>query len=428
MISRVLVERALALIPESDEFLPLADAVIGTSRFDQQKLWARSGGYTTLGKRVVDLAQVKAQIPDAARKTAERLERLFTLTVEAVEAQQAGNPAEAVRLLVEAGELEEAEHRLEKAGAIYQLALEVADDLREKRPQILALRRLGRIARAAARFNDAWNYYERSYNLATDEMDVPGQVIACQGLGTISNLRGMRARARAWFERGLTLARGLDDLNLLWQLHIGLSIPARQSGELDEADQLLDRALLYIESAGNEAALPTWYNGKGLVLQERGDYSGAELIYRDGLKRSPDSFAEMTLRINLGLSLIPLGRLFEAEEEARKAEELAILNRFVPDLVDVYDLLGSLARVRRDEDGFVFYEQALEVCRERELPAVSEAMIYFGYGRLHLACGREREGVAYLDQARETYQRLGLTPELNRVLQELAGAAPAAAV
>jgi hypothetical protein len=45
----LLVERALALVPDSEEFLPLSDALIGSSRVDREKVWARSGAYATLG-------------------------------------------------------------------------------------------------------------------------------------------------------------------------------------------------------------------------------------------------------------------------------------------------------------------------------------------------------------------------------------------
>lgn len=426
MSSRLLVERALALVPEGEDFLPLTDAVIGASFADVDKRWARSSAYATVGKRVVDPARMEEMIPSIVRKAQERLEALFTLVVQALREQQAGNLAAAAELLVRAGELEESDRRLEKAEKVYALALEVADDLREKGPQILALRRLGRVARAAGRLQEGWARYEQSYQLSRDEMHVPGQAIACQGLGNICSDRGEREDARAWYERGLELARGLDDPDLSWPFYLNLSNLAILRGELSEAEALLAEARLHIDRAGNGSAVPFWHNSRGVMLVEHGDPEGAERVYREGLERTDAPFWKMTLRINLGHALAGQDRLFEAEEEARRAEELAVVHRFVPDLVDVYDLLGAIARARCDEEGFVFYEQALEVCRERELPRVKEAGIYHGYGRLYRACGRPAEARAYLEQARDVYRRLGLTPELRRVEEELeASAAPA---
>ncbi|MGI9182174.1 MAG: hypothetical protein ACR2H9_16990 [Longimicrobiaceae bacterium] len=409
------VERALALVPDSEEFLPLTDAVIGTSRADLDKVWARSGSYATLGKRLVDPAKLSELIPVIAERAQRRLQELFQLILTAIAEQQAGNLAAAASRLIEAGELEEAERRMEKAEKFYEMALEIARDLREKAPHILALRRLGRICRGVGRLDDGWSWYEQSYQLSVDQLDVPGQVIACQGLGNICDDRGQRDRARQWYERGLTLAEGIEDPDLFWPFYINLSLMALLDGESERAQALLDRARDYIDAAGSEAALLYWHNNRGLLLLEINDLAGAEQVYREGLQRSDDAFWEMTMRVNLGQALVRQGRLFEAEEQARKAEEIAILNRFIRDLVDVYDLLGTIARTRCDEEGFVFYEQALCVCQEREMPRKVEASIYHGYGRLHVACGRNEEAAAYLDQAREIYASLGLATELGKV-------------
>jgi tetratricopeptide (TPR) repeat protein len=425
MPSRLLVERALALVPDAEEFLPLTDAVIGSSKADREKVWARSSAYATLGKRVVDARELDALIPQIAERAQRRLQELFKLILAAIREQEAGNLAAAAAMLIHAGELEEGERRLDKAEKIYKMALEIARDLREKEPHILVLRRLGRVTRTAGRLKEAWEWYEQSYQLSMDQLDLAGQVIACQGLGNLCDDRGQRDLSRAWYQRGLTLARGLDNPKLLWPFYTNLAVVARKNDELDKAEALLAEAHMLIAAAEDEAGMFFWYNGKGLILLERGDPAGAEEIYRQALEQSADPFWEMTIRVNLGQTLVKQGRLFEAEEEARCAEELAILNRFVPDLVDVYDLLGTIARCRCDEEGFVFYEQALEVCHEREMPQKTEAAIYHGYGLLHQVCGRRSEAIAYLDQAREIYSSLGLAPELSRVLRDMEDVPPA---
>lgn len=416
---RLLVEKALALVPEGEEFLPLADAVISASLADREKVWARSGSYSTLGKRIVDPARINELLPAIAGRAQQRLQELFTLVVQAIQEQQSGNLAAAAALLVEAGELEEVDRRFEKAERIYQMALEIARDLREKEPQILALRRLGRLARTAGRLNEAWTYYEQSHDLSVDALNPAGQVIACQGLGNICLDRAQRDLSRSWYERGLKLARELDDPELVWPFYMNLSGLAIQQGEFTEAEIFLAEARAHIDRARDDGAIPFWYNNRGSILLEHGDPAGAERVYREGLAKSSDPFWQMAIRVNLGQALVRQGRLFEAEEEARHAEELAIIHRFIPDMVDVYDLLGSVARARCDEEGFVFYEQALEVCRERDLPPVKEAGVYHGYGRLYQACGRPVEAIAYLSRAREIYAELGLTAELGRVTSDL---------
>jgi tetratricopeptide (TPR) repeat protein len=420
----LLVERALALVPDAEEFLPFSDAVIGSSRLDREKLWARSGAYATLGKRVVDPSRLAEAIPGLVERAQERLRELFTLVLEAIQQQQEGDPAAAAATLVRAGEVEEGERRLEKAATIYAMALEISRDLREKGPQILALRRLGRTARAAGRLDDAWEWYQQSWRLAVDQMDPAGQAIACQGLGNLCDDRGNREAARGWYERGLAIARGLDDPALEFPFYSNLSVLAIKNGELADAEALLGRARERIEAAGAGFAQVAWQNNRGLLLLEHGDFAGAEGVFREALGEGLDARWEMTVRVNLGETLRHQDRHFEALDEARRAEEIGIVNRLIPDLVDVYVLLGDVARVRGDEEGFVFFEQALEICHERGLPKKEAAAVMHGYGLLHGACGRPVEARAYLEAARAVYEELGFVPELAKVDADLAALEP----
>jgi len=425
MPPHLLVERALALVPDAEEFLPLSEAVIGSSRVDRDKRWARSAAYATVGKRVVDPARLAAMIPSLVERSQERLQELYDRILEAIRHEQSGDLEAAAQALVRAGEVEEGGGRLEKAERIYRMALELSSDLREKGAQVVALRRLGRTARAAGRLDEAWEWYERSHQLAVDQMDLAGQAVACQGLANVSDDRGERGRAREWNERGLEIARGLRDAALEWPFYSNLSVAAIQQGELAEAEALLARARERIEATGGGDSL-FYLNNRGLLLTEHGDLEQAEAVFREALARPLDALWEVVVRVNLGEVLLRRGRLFEAQEEARRAEEVAVVHRRIPDLVSVYGLLGGIARARADEEGFVFYEQALNVCHEHGLPRKDEAAVLHGYGLLHAACGRPGEARAYLDAAREVYDSLGFAPELARVDGDLASLEPAA--
>jgi tetratricopeptide (TPR) repeat protein len=414
----LLVERALALVPDYEDFLPLSDALIGASRVDADKLWARSGAYATVGKRVVDPARVEEMVRVRLDRSQQRLRELFDLVLGAIREQQAGNPATAAEMLVRAGEMEETARRLDKADRIYRMALGISQDLREKEPHVLALRRLARTARTAGRLEEAWSWYEQSFQLAAGALDVEGQVIACQGLGNVCHDRGERDRARMWWEQGLTLAEGMDGAAVEWPLYINLSALLMTEGDLAESERLLDLARERMEQSGAPDARMYLLNNRGLLLLEHGDPAAADAVFREGLAEAEGHW-ELTMRCNLGEALRAQGRLLEAEDAARGAEEVAIVHRMVPDLVDVYNLLGSIARDRCDQEGFVFYEQALRVCHERAMPRKTEAAILNGYGLLHCACDRPEEGRGYLEAARDIYRALGFAPELGRVEENL---------
>ena len=430
LVSRVtppqlLVERALALVPDAEEFLSFSDAVIASSRLEREKHWTRSGAYATMGKRAVDTGRLAEMLPAILAREQQRLQALFARVLQAIQQQQEGDAAAAAATLIGAGEVEEADRRLDKAERIYRMALEISGDLRNKGPQILALRRLGRTAREAGRLEEATDWYDRSYRLSVDQRDAAGQAVACQGLGNLCNDRGEREAARQWYETGLAVARGLDDPALEWPFYTNLSGLAIRRGDLGEAEALLARARERIEATDSDEARFFWWNTQGVLRMEHGDSGGAEAVFREALSAGLDEpLWEMTLRVNLGDVLAQQGRLFEAMEEARRAEDLGIVNRLVPHLVDVYTLLGSIARGRRDEEGFVFYEQALAVIHERGLPKKDEAAVLHGYGLLHGACGRPAEARAYLEAARQIYEALGYAPELRKVDADLEALEP----
>lgn len=417
----LLVERALTLVPDYEDFLPLSDALIGASRVDGEKRWASSGAYLTVGKRVVDPQRAAELLPSLLERRQRRMAELMERVLAAVREQQRGNAAGAVALLVQAGEVEEGDHRLDRAERIYRMALSLAGELREKGPEVLALRRLARTARAAGRLEDAWSAYRRSHDLAVEARDVEGEVIACQGLGNVCDDRGERDRAREWWERGLARAAGLEAPQLEWPLLLNLSVLALLEGDLAAAERLLGEGRERMTEGLDGEGRFFWLNNWGLLLLEHGDAAEAETVFREGLEGA-EGHRALTLHVNLGEALLRLGRLLEAEDAARRAEELAVVQRMVPDLVDVYALLGAIARARCDGEGFVFYEEALRVCHERGLPRKREAALLHGYGLLHFACGRAEEGRGYLEAARDLYRLLGFGPELGRVEQALAGA------
>jgi tetratricopeptide (TPR) repeat protein len=420
----LLVERALALVPDYEDFLPLSDALVGASRVDGGKRWASSGAYLTVGKRVVDPDRASELLPALLERRHRRMAELMERVLEAVREQQRGNAAGAAELLVRAGEVEEGDRRLDRAERIYRMALSLAGELREKGPEVLALRRLGRTARGAGRLDEAWSWYRRSHELAVEARDAEGEVIACQGLGNVCDDRGERDLAREWWERGLARAAGLEAPHLEWPLLLNLSVLTMLEGDLEEAERLLLEAGLRIGGEDTGEGRFFRLNNRGLLLLEHGDAPAAEAVFREGLEGAEGHWA-LTLRVNLGEALLRQGRLLEAEDEARRAEELAVVQRMVPDLVDVYALLGAIARERRDGEGFVFYEEALRVCHERALPRKREAALLHGYGLLHLSCGRADEGRGYLEAARDVYRLLGFAPELGRVEEALKGLAPA---
>jgi tetratricopeptide (TPR) repeat protein len=341
-------------------------------------------------------------------------------TVAAVRAAGEGDWAGAARALVAAGEAEESARRLPQAAQLYRRALELGRKPRDRRAEGLAWRRLGRVLRLSGRLDDAATHYRRGLEVADAEGDLEGVVIAAQGLGNVAVDRGLWDEAGRWYEDGLAKLDGASPSLLHWQLCNNLAVAALRSGRLDESEAWLRRAEQLGAALGAEASPAIVENNRGRLHAARGDDAAAETSYRRALDAVEGGFTRCRLLVNLAETLLRRGAVTEAEAAARRAEAAAIEYRLAQPLADAYRVLGQIARHRGDAEGFLFFEQALDLCREYALPEVEYAATQYEYGLSEAALGLGESARARFERAREIFQRLGSLAEVQRASEALA--------
>jgi tetratricopeptide (TPR) repeat protein len=244
-------------------------------------------------------------------------------------------------------------------------------------------------------------------------------------LGDAALERGEWPGAQAWYARALRLTEAGDDRLRLGRIEHRLGLLARHRGDLAAAGDHLRHARECLEplGAGHEMALVLDAQGElEAALGRPGPAAGA---FREALawvRRDEAEVAtglDVTIHLHLAELLLDAGRLLEAEEEMRRAEQLAITSNQPRALVGIYTLLGALRGRQGDETGFVFFEQAIALCRALEGPPVDEARAYHAYGLFRQSCGGPDEARAYLERAREIFRSLGVEAEVERVEAEL---------
>src|SRR5213078_5216656 len=129
--------------------------------------------------------------------------------------------------------------------------------------------------------------------------------------------------------------------------------------DLAAAGDLLRRARERFEAAGPPDEMAGVLNEQGRLDAELGRYTAASAAYREALawvQREPrDPGLELSIRLSLAELQLETGRLLEAEEEMRRAEQVAIAGSLTARLVQVYTLMGILRGRQQDETGFVFF-------------------------------------------------------------------------
>ncbi|HEX2076862.1 MAG TPA: tetratricopeptide repeat protein [Longimicrobium sp.] len=419
------IDAALKALPDTADLAPLREALLGAARADDGLGWADAEAYATVETRLADPAGVEAMVPALAERARARVEEVMRHTLRALHAMQAGDEAEAARHLVAAGEAEERERRLDEAERCYARALELGRRPRDRRAEGLALRRLGRIARTRGDWKRAGRLYAQGHEVALAQRDTPGVVTACQGLGNVAVDQGRWAEARGWYRRGLDLCPPAPPTPEFVHLANGLAVVERRSGDVDAAEEWLSAARGVAAELGDEGLLGYVDNGWGMLELARGAPQRAETAFRDALARDLDPFARVTVTLNLSDALLRQGRAAQAQAAAREAERLALHHHALLDLPEVYRRLGAVTLARRDPEGMVFYEQALEICREHGLPPFETAVTQQQYGMFEAALGDAESAAARLREARRLFGEAGAAVEEAAAAAELERLQPA---
>lgn len=413
------IDTALKALPDAADLAPLREALLGTARADQGLGWADAEAWATVDTRLADLAGAEALVPALAERARARVEEVMRHTVASLRAVAAGDWQAAARHLVSAGEVEERERRLDEAERHYERALELGRKPRDRRAEGLALRRLGRVARTRGAWARAGRLYAQGHDVAQAQRDTAGQVVACQGLGNVAVDHGRWDEARGWYLRGLELCPADPPTAEYVHLANGMAVAERRRGDRQSAAEWLSLAGYVAARLQDDGLRGYVENGWGMLELAHGTPQRAEAAFRDALARDLDPLARVTVTLNLSDALLRQGRPAQAEAAARQAEALALHHRAILDLPEAYRRLGAVAGTRRDREGFLFYEQALQICREHHLPPYEEAVTQHQYAAFEAAVGNAAGAAARMAEARRLYDAAGAAVEAAAAAAEL---------
>ena len=398
------VEQALRLLPDVDALAPFRAFLVSAS-----SARGATEPYRTVGKRVLAPGELRALVPRALGRVADHLTGLYEAAVEALEAQWRGDLAAVVRALLRAGLREEHAGRESQAYAWYDHALHVAEEVRERDPEVEALLDLGRLEASRGRGEHGARFLQRALALADAERLGVKAARACLGLGDAAAARGQWQGAEAWYGRGLRYTE--HDIEVRGRLLLGLSEVARRRGRMAEAADHLMRAHELYEGAADAEGIVRALSAAGRLAAQEGRNADALSRYREALTRLREGPGYRRLELGVRLDLCELylawGRLVDAEDEARRAEEAAITLNSTRDLVRLYVLMGKVSERQADETGFVFFEKAIELCRGAEPEPRLEADVYLEYGHFRYGTGDRDEARAYLERALDIVETLG---------------------
>jgi tetratricopeptide (TPR) repeat protein len=412
------LESAIAALPELDDLRLLREALVEASRSAESLSRGGAAHLATVDRRLADLAGVEQRITGLAERVRDRTERVMKQVVAALRSIEARDEAGAARRLVDAGEIEEIHGRLDEAERYYEKALELGRRPRDRSGEALALRRLARVARTRGQLERAMALYTRSRWVAEDSRDPTGAVVGCLGAGHVLADQGRWAEARDRYLQGIERVEDRASPEFI-HLCTGLSVAERRLGDLASSEAWLERAAAEGAAAADETAAAYLDHARAKLHVARGETAEAEAVFERALLRPLDPAARVIVLINLAEAQLDAARLRQSEETARRAEDEAIAGGALAHLPHVYLVLGEIARENGDPEGFLFFEQALDIVRERAMPESEHAAVQRRYGLFDAALGHGEPAAARLRIAMEIYRSLGSPAEAAEVEREL---------
>lgn len=412
---------------EELEWLRLSLA--GAAVPDPGKEWDGSRAYATIDKRVVSLVGIESVLEETEQALHDYVSSLFTAFRPVLRSFWDGNDADAAGHLIELGDRQEHYGRFRKARQCFETALALSLPLPNKRPQIVALRRIARVAQALGELRESVLYYQRSAELARDAGDLRDEVIAGTGVGNVLAMQGRWADSEGWYRKALDRITSLEDDTLALQraqLYNNLAMIKTRQDRLADAEEWFDRALEAWRVIDSPVDLAICHHNRGVLYRKQGLTERAREMFGAALKLSIPPSLRTAIVIDFAESCLKDGLLSQAEAWGRDAEEHAIAARSPYTLGNLYLSLGKLAQARGEEDGITFYEKALEIARDKEY-LLLEAETLVSYALLRIELGGREEAQSYLEHACEIFAALGDVGERERaqgILRELTPTLP----
>lgn len=395
------VERALRVLPNVDVLTPLRALLIATARAP-----STDPAQTTVGNRSLRPDRLGALIPKSVTRFSEHLAAVYQLVIEALAAEARADTITAVRALVEAGARESAQGRETVAQTWLEHALHLAELASDRRAEAEALLALAEFELSRDAPERATRRAQRALDLAEAMHANRAAAAACLLLGRIELDRDVPEGGRAWFTRGLPLVEDDTLLGARLKLALGESL-ARHGDHADAVMRLLSAEAVF-RAARDVAGVATALAARARVTAADGGNDEALILFREALAVLPpssrdgrDAQVELAVRIRLCHHLLMRGRLVEAEDEARRAEEVAVVHNHGRELARIYLVLGAIRAVQQDESGLVFFEKALELSRGPNPVLRLEAEAYQAYAAFCRALKQVDEAKAYERRARE---------------------------
>jgi tetratricopeptide (TPR) repeat protein len=384
--------------------------LIGAAVPDPEKAWDSSSAFATVDKRILRQEDVHRAIHEAEASLRDYVTLLHEGLLPVFSGFFAGRLDEAVRHLIALGERQEGSGRVRSARDCFRTALSLSLPLAAKAEQMIALRRIARVALSLGDLPEAIAHYTRAAELGEDSGDARATAIARTGIGNVQMFQGRWVEAERSYLAALDLLDDDDDADggalERGQLYNNLANVATRLDRHEEADAWLTRAQGLWAEVESPMDLAVCRVNLAHLRQDQGRHAEAHAVLSGAMDLPVPAGLRGLIAADLAVLCLRDRRMGNAREWGRVAEDHALASGSPYSLGRMYHIRGKVETADGEEDGFTFYEKALEIAREKGYLFL-EAEVLLDYSELRRRSGGGEEAEAYLERAAQLFRCLG---------------------
>lgn len=263
----------------------------------------------------------------------------------------------------------------------------------------------------------AGEIFEHALDLAVPAGDASAEAGAHNGLGLVADYQGQYQKALSEYEAALKIwpragepAKEALTLTNLGQILLML-------GQRDKAGESINRALVLIKQEDNREAHLDVLDSAGLILHDLKAPQRAKSIYQKALQLTETSEEEARFRGRLGTVYRDLGNLDQATKELERARSLS---HEVGDVRWEAFMLADLAHIEdmrgRGEAALRLFDQAFALLESLTEP-LAQASVLFGRTEALRHLGRFEEAISSIKRSISVVEpvRINLIDQGQRV-------------
>lgn len=324
-----------------------------------------------------------------------------------------------VAVLYKRGKLLSDRGEVKDALVLYDLALELAEQLHDDEGAAITLRLIGNIYLLRGDYAQARSFYQRSLSITDRLQDRAGSARTLANMGVIFKAQGNYQQALSYYQEGLKIHTELQDQTATRNALNNIGIVYGMQGDYSQAQDYFERSLRLAQELGDKAGVAETLLNLGVSYTAQGNYAQGLAYYYKSLRLETELHNQADVAnalANIGDIHLKQGNLQQALayfQRSLRLQEQVEFTEITPStltsLGDVYQVLNDFPRALN------YYERGLKLAEQME-DKDTVAMALSKFGVIYFLQGQYAKALDYFRKSLKLYEELGTKEDIAYIL------------